>query len=224
MANTIIFTVIFGNVAKIPTDGAMPFIFYMTGTVIWTYFSICLTTTSNTFLGNSHLFGKIYFPRLTVPISSVIIGLLQFIIQFIVLVSFLLYFTIKGYDVKFSYLTIFVPFLVFHVAILGFGIGILIAALTTKYRDLKFLMTFGIQLWMFATPIVYPLSIIPDKYVWLSLLNPMTAVVETFRFIVIGTGTFNINYILFSLLISSLVFIFGVVIFNKIEKNFMDTI
>ena len=224
LANTIIFTVIFGNVAKIPTDGATPFIFYMTGTVIWAYFSVCLTTTSNTFIGNAHLFGKIYFPRLTVPISSVVIGLVQFIIQFVVLILFLIYFISKGYEVNVTYFIIFVPFLLLHVAILSFGVGVLIASLTTKYRDLKFLMSFGIQLWMFATPIVYPLSIIPEKYLWISLINPMSSIVETFRYIVIGTGTFNLNYILFSFLTSVIIFIIGVIIFNKIEKNFMDTV
>ena len=177
LVNTLVFTIIFGRLAKISTEGTPPFLFYMAGTVSWGYFATCLQTISKTFGSNSGLFGKVYFPRLTVPVSSVIIGLLQFGIQFVIFIGFFLYFMWKGAEVHPNFLIFTLPLMLLQMAVLALGFGILISSLTTKYRDLTLAMGFAVQLWMFATPIVYPLSIIPEKYRLLAALNPMTSIV-----------------------------------------------
>ena len=171
------------KLAKIPTDNLPPFLFYMAGNIIWGYFAFCLNSTSTTFVANADIFGKVYFPRITAPISTVIIGLFQFILQFIFFICFYIYFVSKGLDIKVSYSILFLPLILFQTALVALGFGLLISSLTSKYRDLVFVLGFGIQLWMFATPIVYPLSIIPDNYVIFSILNPMTSIVECFKYI-----------------------------------------
>ena len=183
LLNTIVFTIIFGKLAQIPTDNLPPFLFYMAGNIIWGYFAFCINTTSSTFVKHSDIFGKVYFPRITVPISNVIIGLLQFSLQFIFFLCFYIYFVINGLSINLNYTLIFLPFILLHAAIIALGFGLLLSSLTSKYRDLTFVLGFGIQLWMFATPVVYPLSIIPENYVIFSILNPMTSVVESFKFI-----------------------------------------
>ena len=183
LINTIVFTIIFGNLAKIPTDNLPPFLFYMAGNIIWGYFAFCLNSISTTFVTNADLFGKVYFPRIAVPISITIIGLFQFILQFIFFICFYIYFVSKGLDIKVSYSILFLPLILFQIALVALGFGLLISSLTSKYRDLVFVLGFGIQLWMFATPIVYPLTIIPDNYVIFSILNPMTSIVECFKYI-----------------------------------------
>lgn len=224
LVNTIVFTIIFGNIAKIPTDGLPPFLFYMAGTIAWGYFATCLTMTSNTFIQNADIFGKVYFPRITVPISNVVIGLLQFAIQFSIFLGFILYFYFNGFEATFSYKLFYLPLLVLQMAFLGLGFGILISSLTTKYRDLTFVMSFGVQLWMYATPVVYPLSIINENYRFLAALNPMTSVVECFREIFFNNSSIEISHIFISITISIVIFVIGYLMFNRMERNFMDTI
>ena len=224
LVNTLVFTVIFGKIAKISTDGVPPFLFYMAGTVAWGYFATCLNTTSNTFVANAQIFGKVYFPRLTVPVANVIIGFFQFGIQFMVFLGFLTYFIWRGAELHPNYLIFAVPLILLQMAILGLGFGILISALTTKYRDLTFVMGFAVQLWMYATPVVYPLSIVPEKYRILAVLNPMTSIVESFRGAFLGTSAIEPVHIAISVSITLLVFFAGVIMFSRIEKTFMDTV
>jgi len=224
LVNTIVFTVIFGNLAKISTDGIPPFIFYMAGNVIWSYFSSCLLATSSIFVANAGLFGKVYFPRLVVPISSIILSLLQFLIQFTFFTIFLIYFIYKGSDINISLTAFLLPLLLFQLALLGIGFGTLISSITAKYRDLSFALPFFIQIWMFSTPIVYPLSIVPDKYKLLASLNPMTSIVEIFRHMFLGVSSINTNIILISFLFTIIILFLGLLNFSKIEKNFMDTV
>jgi lipopolysaccharide transport system permease protein len=221
---TLIFTVIFGNIAKIPTDGLPPVLFYMAGTVMWNYFSNCLNKTSDTFAGNASIFGKVYFPRLVMPISTVFTNFLTFIIQYILFLCFMLFFYLKGSFIHPNWITLLTPLLLIHMAALALGVGILISSLTTKYRDLTFVVGFGVQLWMYATPIVYPLSQIPGKWQWLCVLNPMTSIIETFRYSYLGAGTFNIVQLMISLCETIVILILGIVLFSRIEKTFMDTI
>ncbi len=224
LVNTLVFTIIFGKVAKISTDGIPPFLFYMAGTVSWGYFATCLQTTSNTFVMNAQIFGKVYFPRLTVPVSSVIISLLQFGIQFVIFLGFLLYFMWQGAEVHPNLLVFTLPFVLLQMAVLGLGCGILISSLTTKYRDLTFAMGFVIQLWMYATPIVYPLSIVPENYRLLAALNPMTSIVESFRGAFLGASSIEPVHIAINVSITLIVFIAGVIMFTRVEKTFMDTV
>lgn len=224
LINAIVFTIIFGNLAKIPTEGVPPFIFYLAGNIIWGYFAICLSSTSNTFVRNSDIFGKVYFPRITIPISNIFIGMLQFFVQFIVFVCFLIYFYFSGSSINIDFTLIFIPLLLFQVAITGLGFGLMISSLTSKYRDLTFVMSFGVQLWMYATPIVYPLSLVSEKYRILFCLNPMTSVVESFRYIFFKESVIKLEYIFISIFISILVLILGMIFFNKTEKSFLDTV
>lgn len=224
LVTTIVFTVIFGRIAQIPTDGTPPFIFYMAGTVCWNYFSLCLRNTANTFVKNAKLFGKVFFPRLTVPISVIIISLLQFVIQFTIFLGFLTYFIFKGSSLNPNISIIHLPLLLLLVSFQSFGIGILISALTAKYRDLTYALDLGIQLWMYATPIVYPLSQVPDDIKIIFWLNPMTIVIECFRFMFLGQGTIEINGILISVLITFIFLLMGILMFSKIERTFMDTV
>ena len=224
LVNTLVFTIIFGKVANISTDGTPPFIFYMVGTVAWSYFATCLQLTSNTFVKNAQIFGKVYFPRITIPVANVIIALLQFGIQFIVFLGFLLYFLWQGADVHPNALIFVMPLILLQMAVMGLGFGILISSLTTKYRDLTFVMTFAIQIWMYATPIVYPLSVVPEKYRLLVALNPMTSVVESFRAAFLGTSSIELAHIAISVTMTLLIFIAGIIMFSRIEKTFIDTV
>ena len=224
LINTIVFTIIFGNLAKISTDGVPPFIFYMSGTVAWSYFASCITLTSNTFSQNAAIFGKVYFPRITVPIANVIISLLQFFIQFVIFILFLIYFAIQGGLIHPNIYILLLPLIIFQMAVLGLGFGILISSLTTKYKDLNFVMSFFVQLWMYATPIVYPLSIVPEKYRLLVILNPMASIVETFRGAFLGVSSIELNHIFISVSFTLLIFFLGLLMFNRVEKSFMDTI
>ena len=224
LVNTIVFTIIFGNIAKISTDGIPPFLFYMAGTVAWSYFATCLNATSNTFVAHVEIFEKVYFPRLVMPIAAVIISLLQFLIQFIIFLLFLFYFIKIGVEIKLNYLFLFTPLLLIQMAFLSLGVGILISSLTAKYRDLTFAMTFGVQLWMYATPIVYPLSIVPEKYQILCALNPMTSIVESFRAMYFGVSSIQLTHIIISITATILFFVIGIILFNRVEKNFVDTV
>lgn len=224
LLNTLVFTLIFGKVAKIPTDGIPPFIFYLSGTVVWSYFSLCLNLTGKTFVGNVNIFGKVYFPRITVPISIALSAVLQFIIQFTIFFGFFLYFWYAGTDIKPNIYVFTLPLIVLQMAILSVGIGLIISAATAKYRDLTFAMAFLIQLWMYLTPVVYPLSEVPDKLKIFILINPMTAVVESFRGVFLGVSSLTMEGLLLSILITILSFIGGVIIFSRVEKTFMDTV
>ncbi len=224
LLTTLMFVVVFGNIAGIPTDGIPQVLFYMSGIVGWNYFSTCLNDTSQTFLKNASIFGKVYFPRLAMPISIVISNLVSFIIQFLFLLCFLLYFYLKGADISTGVDVLLLPFLVLLIAGLGLGFGIIISSLTTKYRDLTHLVGFGVSLWMYATPIIYPLSEIPERYRMFVLANPMTPLIETFKTVLLGVGTVNYLYLLYSLVFTIVLLIVGVLIFNKVERTFMDTV
>lgn len=221
---TLTFTVIFGQIASLPTDGLPQFLFYMSGTVIWAYFADCLNKTSNTFVQNAGLFGKVYFPRLAVPVSILISNLVTFAIQLSLFIVFLLFFMWTGARVSPNLWLLLLPILILIMAGLGLGFGIIISSLTTKYRDLRFLVTFGVQLMMYATPIIYPVSSIPEKFRWLILANPMTSIIETFRFAFLGTGTISWAQLLYSFGFMLVLVFFGAIIFNRVEQTFMDTV
>jgi len=221
---TIMFSIVFSRIAKISTDTLPPILFYMSGTVAWTYFSTCLNSTSNTFITNANIFGKVYFPRLAVPISIVLSTLIQFFIQFALLLLIMGFYLINGLAIHLTAYLILLPFLIFLMALLGLGFGIVVSSLTTKYRDLIHLVTFGVQLWMYATPIVYPLSSISEKYRFWFLLNPVTSVIETFRFALLGSGTFNPSQLLYSTIFAFSIVIIGILLFSRVEKTFIDTV
>jgi len=222
--STLVFTVVFGKIAKIPTDGLPPPLFYMSALVPWNYFATCLSSTSNTFVTNAGIFGKVYFPRLTVPLSVVITNLLTFFTQLGVFLCFLLFFYLKGSAVRPNALIFLVPFLILQMGVLGLGFGALISSLTTKYRDLAFGVGFGVQLWMYATPIVYPLSEIPARWQWLYALNPMAAIIESFRYAFLGAGSVKPLHLATSLMITVVVLVLSLILFRRIEKTFMDTV
>ncbi|MCF2446190.1 ABC transporter permease [Dyadobacter sp. CY345] len=222
---TAMYVIIFGNIANISTDGMPKILFYLSGITIWNYFQECLIKTSETFISNQGLFGKVYFPRLAAPISIVISGLLKFLIQFALFLLVWLYFLLRLESAIHPNWTItFLPCYILLMSGFGFSCGIFISSLTTKYRDLRFLIQFGIQLLMYATPVVYPLNIVPEKYQWIMLLNPVTSIIEAFRYSFTGQGVFSINYLIYSALITIFSLLFSIMIFNKVEKNFIDTV
>lgn len=221
---TIMFTIVFGGIANISTDGMPQFVFYMAGNTVWSYFSTCLTKTANTFLTNSAVFGKVYFPRLVSPISTVLSGLINFFVQFALFLVFVIFYAITGNSVQPNIYVLLTPLLLIMVAMLSLGFGIIISSLTTKYRDLAVLVTFGVQLWMYATPVVYPISQIPLKWQGIVLLNPMAPIVETFRYAFFGAGNIPWFYLGISVITTLIVLFLGIVLFNKVQKTFMDTI
>lgn len=219
-----VFTIIFGNIARLSTDGLPPFLFYLAGNTVWTYFSASLTSTSSTFTSNAGLFGKVYFPRLAIPLSIVISQIISFGLRFLVFLGFLIYFMISGSDVNPNWWVLILPVHLLVMAGLGLGMGIIVSSLTTKYRDLQQLVAFGVQLLMYGTPVIYPLSSITGGWRWLILANPMTPVVETFRLAFLGTSAMSPVYLFYSLAFTFLVLLIGVLIFNRVENNFMDTV
>ena len=221
---TVIFSVIFGNIAKLSTDGLPPFMFYLAGNTVWSYFSACLTSTSNTFTINAAIFGKVYFPRLSIPISVILSNLLSFAIRMGLFLCFLTYFALSGSTIHPNAWIFSLPILLLLMAGLGLGLGILISSLTTKYRDLQQLIGFGVQLLMYATPIIYPLSAINNPWRWFILANPMTPVVEVFRRAFLGTSSLDPIYLLYSAFFMVVVFIVGALVFNHVESTFMDTV
>ncbi len=224
LMTTVVFTVIFGNFAKIPTDGLPPFLFYLAGNVVWGYFSNTLKQTSDTFNVNASIFGKVYFPRLTVPAAVSLVNFAQFFIQLVLFLGFYFYFMAQGTPITPSWWILAVPLLLGQMALLTFGIGILLSSLTTKYKDLRFAMSFVIQLWMYATPIVYPLSQVPEKYQTLYVLNPMVSIVESFRYAFLGSGAIRMDHILISWVVTICCLVAGIILFSRIEKTFMDTV
>lgn len=222
---TIMFMFVFGNLAGLSTDGIPQPLFYFSGIILWNYFADCLTRNSKIFIENQAVFGKVYFPRLVVPISITISNLIRFFIQFAIFtLVYLYYISFTNSLVNPNIYIILLPLLVILAAGLSLGFGIIFSSLTTKYRDLSFLLQFGVQLWMYITPIIYPLNSIPTNRQWIIALNPMTSVVETFKYAALGQGVFSWLYLTYSIVFMILMLIIGIVIFNKVEKGFMDTV
>jgi len=221
---TLIFTVIFGNLAKISTDGVPPVLFYLSGIIVWNYFADCIRSTADSFKANENIFGKVYFPRVIVPLSTVLSNLVKFGIQFLLFLIVLLYFSSNLHVEQMGMKLLLFPFIIFLIAGLSLGVGMIISSLTTKYRDLSFLISFGIQLAMYATPVIYPLSEAPEKYKTFILANPMSAIVETFRHIFLGTGDLNFYNLFYSLSFTLIILFLGLIVFNRTEKTFMDTV
>jgi lipopolysaccharide transport system permease protein len=224
LLTSLVFTVIFGNIAQLPTDELPQLLFYMSGTVLWNYFSSCLVSTSETFIANAHLFGKVYFPRLVMPISIVISNLITFAIQFVFFLAFFLFFFLQDSNITFTLWALSLPYLVFLMAGLGLGFGIIISSMTTKYRDLRYLVSFGVSLWMYGTPVIYPVSSIPEGWRWVANINPVTPIIETFRMGFLGQGNATWLGLGYSTLFMLVVTFLGVVIFNRVEKTFIDTV
>ncbi len=221
---TIAQTFIFGNVAGLSTDGLPQVLFYMGGNVLWLYFSTCLTSTSNTFRGNARLFGKVYFPRLTTPIATAISSLINFGIQFLMFLGFILFFIIRGANVHITWIAALTPLIVLQTAILGVGCGIVISALTTKYRDLQVMVSFGVMIWMYLSPVIVSGSSLSEKTYVLMMLNPVSPAIELFRSGWLGSGTTPFLFWGISWVVSIAVFLLGTILFNRIEKTFMDTV
>ncbi len=221
---TVVFTVIFGNIAQLSTDGLPPFLFYLAGNTVWTYFAACLTSTSTTFTSNAAILGKVYFPRLTIPISIVLSNIISFGIRLAVFLGFLIYFIVIGVDIHPNWWVASLPFLLLIMAGLGLGTGIIVSSLTTKYRDLQQLIGFGVQLLMYATPVIYPISSLQGNWQWLVIANPMTPVVEVFRLAFLGVSGLTPMYLLYSIGFTAIILLIGVLIFNRVEATFMDTV
>lgn len=225
---TIVFSFVFGNLAGISTDGVPQYLFYLTGITAWQYFSDCLTKTSTVFRDNASIFGKVYFPRLIMPLSIVVSNLVRFGVQLLLLICMMVYFYFFPMpETSFKVTTgmLLFPFLVILMALLGLGLGLIITAMTTKYRDLTFLVTFGVQLLMYGTTVIYPLSYAREKgYGSLVELNPMTGIIEAFRYAFLGKGEFTVWSLGYSILMTMVILFAGILIFNKTEKTFVDTI
>lgn len=214
---------IFGNLANLSTDGMPHIVFYMAGNTIWLYFSGCLNNTANTFVRNANVFGKVYFPRLVTPISIVISGLISFAVQFGIFLIFVVWFWVKGIIAP-NITVLLLPVYILMLAMLSMGCGVIISALTTKYRDLSILVTFGIQLWMYGSAIIFPISSIPEKWGTLLMLNPIVPIVEAFRYAFTGKGVFSVQYLGIGMIITLILLLIGCVMFNKVERTFMDTV
>lgn len=222
---SIIYTFVFGGIAGMSTDGIPQILFYLCSNAIWTFFSSSVTKNATTFTANANVFGKVYFPRLTTPISNVLSSVIQFVIQMLLVVLVLAYYVVKGEVQPNWWAWLLIPLVLLHLGVMGLGFGIIISSLTTKYRDLAILVTFGVQLWMYATPIVYPLSQLGDgRFKTMLMMNPVTAPVEAFRYAVLGQGTIVTEYYVISAILTIVVAMFGIMIFNKVEKTFMDTV
>lgn len=217
--------VVFGGIAKLSTDGIPQPLFYMAGNICWFYFADCLNQTSSTFISNQSMYGKVYFPRLVVPIATVLSNLLRFSIQLLLFTGIYVFYLMKGAGVSPTPHLLLLPILILMLAGLGLGFGILVSSMTTKYRDLKVLFTFVVHLWMYATPIVYPLSIVEDeRLLRLIQLNPMTSIIETFKYSTLGEGRFSWQWLGYSMMFMLLLLGLSIVIFNKVQRNFMDTV
>ena len=219
-----LYALIFGRLAGLSASGVPQFLFYLCSNALWAFFATCLTETSNTFTANAAIMGKVYFPRLVMPMSSVLTGMLDLLIQMAMLVLAMVGYCVVGYDFGINLSILLVPALILQVGLLGLGCGIIIASLTTKYRDLVILVGFGVQLWMYATPVVYTTGIIPQKYLGLYMLNPMASIIECFRSVVLGIPTDAWQYWGISWVVTFVVLFIGVILFSKIEKTFMDTV
>jgi lipopolysaccharide transport system permease protein len=222
---TIVFLFLFRVVAKIETDDIHPVLFYMSGITIWNYFSSCLTSTSNTFVANAGIFGKVYFPRLVLPLSTVLSNIIKFLIQFCLLLIIDIYLGVKNHNFYIGISWLLIPMLVLMMAGMGLGLGIIISSLTTKYRDFTVLIGFAIQLLMYVTPIAYPMSMLKGKsYLWILQYNPLTPIVEAFRYALLGKGNYDGTHLFYSGIFILATLFFGAIIFNKVERSFMDTV
>ena len=225
LISSFIYAFVFGGIAGMSTDGIPQILFYLCSNAIWIFFSSCVTKNASTFTANAGVFGKVYFPRLTIPVSNVLASIVQFGVQMLMVLAFLAFYVITGQVHPHWEAWLLIPVVLVHLGLLGLGFGIIISSLTTKYRDLAILVTFGVQLWMYATPIVYPLSQLGDGLMkTILLINPVTAPVEVFRYAVLGQGTIMPQYLALSGAITFVVVVVGVMIFNKVEKTFMDTV
>jgi lipopolysaccharide transport system permease protein len=221
---TVMYVVIFGRIAGLAPEGVPMLAFYLAGVTIWNYFSESLNKTATVFKDNANIFGKVYFPRLAMPISIVISNLVRFFIQFLLFLGVWTYYYLTEDTIHPNWAIALTPLLIVIMGLLALGMGMIITAMTTKYRDLVFLLTFGVQLLMYATPVIYPLSKLPAKYEWIIRANPMSPVLETFRYGFLGKGEFSLAYLGYSLLVTIVILVFGVIIFNKVEKSFTDTV
>ena len=222
--NTLVFTIVFGKIANIPTNGIPDFIFFMSGQIIWAYFAMNLQSSANIFVTNASLFKKIYFPRIVVPISTIIFNLNNLLIQIFIFFCFFIYFMLSGSDLNIGLNLLYLPLVIFNCMFLSLGFGLFFSSLTSKYRDFQYLLSFGVQLWMFLTPVIYSLNTIPKSFVFYFYFNPMSSIVEPFRWVIFQNVDLNINLIAANLIISILLFLFGYLKFNKVEKNFVDTV
>lgn len=225
LISSLVYAFVFGGIAGIGTEGVPTMLFYLCSNAIWIYFSSCVTNNANAFTSNAGVFGKVYFPRLTVPISNVISSVIQFGVQMLLVLVFLVYYLIRGEVAPHWEAWPLIPVMLIHLGLLGLGCGIIISSLTTKYRDLAILVTFGVSLWMYATPIVYPMSQLSGGFMQkVLLINPVTAPVEVLRYALLGQGTVMPEYLALSAGITVAVVVFGIMLFNKVEKTFMDTV
>ena len=224
LLTTIVFTLIFGNIAGLSSDQVPNFIFYLSGTVIWVFFSGCFTNTANTFVTNREILSKVYFPRLVMPISTVLAQLISFFIQYVFMAAFIIYYCIIHAGVQPNLYILMTPILLLQMGMLGLGFGVIVSALTTKYRDLAMLITFGIQLWQYASPVAYDISIIPERLMGVYMLNPVTPIIVMFRYAYLGIGTIDWVYYGLSWITTLVVLFVGIVLFSRVEKTFMDTI
>jgi len=221
---TLMYVLLFGQIAKLSTDGVPQLVFYLAGVTIWNYFSESLTKTSTVFKDNAILMGKVYFPRLIMPLSIIVSGLMKFVIQFLLFIVVVIYYAYFKESIHPNIWVLATPFLLLLMAFFSLGIGMIFSSLTTKYKDLVFLLTFGVQLFMYATPVVYSMSTIPLKYQQIMMWNPLTGIFECFRYAFLGSGDFNGTSLIFSSVLIMIILIIGVVVFNKVEKSFMDTV
>lgn len=224
LLTTFVFTIIFGKVAKLPSDGIPHILFYLSGIIVWNYFSQCAITTSNTFISNRHIFTKVYFPRLITPLSIAVSKLIQFFIQFAMFLLVISYYYIMGLPVNINPILFMLPLLIFQMGLLGLSVGIIISSMTTKYRDLSFLVGFGMQLWMYATPVVYPQTMVPEKWQFIYSLNPMVSVIRFFKYGFFGTGEIDWFQYGTGVVVTFLLLFTGIMIFNWVERTFVDTI
>ena len=224
LLTTVVLTVVFGNIAGLAPAGVPSFAFYLCGSIAWGYFAACLTATSTTFTANAAILGKVYFPRLVMPISTVLSQLISFAVQFCFFLLFLVYYIVTGANVNPNLWMLLTPVLLLHLALLSLGVGIIISALTTKYRDLAMVVSFGVQLWMYATPVAYDLTLIPERFLGLYMLNPVTPVITMFRYAFLGVGEPHLVAYGISWIVTLAVLLLGVMLFNRVEKTFMDTV
>jgi len=224
LLTTITYMVIFGSIAKISTGGVPMMLFYLCGITLWNYFSECFNKTATVFKDNAAIFGKVYFPRLVMPLSIVVSNLVRFGIQFLLFLGLWVWYLLKGANVHPNFYILLTPYLILLMAVLALGGGMIVSSLTTKYRDLVFLLSFGIQLFMYATPVIYPMSALPHKYAWLIKANPLSSIIETLRYAFTGSGEFSWRYLLYSSFFAFILLATGTVVFNKVEKSFMDTV
>ena len=223
LLTTITFTIIFGNVAQLSTDGAPKIIFYMAGITLWNYFSTCLTTVSGVFNANASIFGKVYFPRLIMPLTIVVSNLMKFGVQFLLFVGFVAYFTFQNQIQPNSWILL-TPVIIVLMALISMGIGLILSSMTTKYKDLNQLIGFGVQLFMYATPVIYPSSSVPQNYQWVVELNPLVGLFDYMRYAYLGVGNFNFSNLVYPSIFSIVILAIGILVFNKTQKTFMDTV